>query len=312
MTSVGVFGGGLWGRIVSAVLVLGLVAFAALAVSCTSAEAPSIHIVPDGGQVVAGQSLQLVATRHYSDGRVENVTHLVDWTSSSDNTLRLVSPALKPGLVSALTESATVFITAKDPESGEFTTSTFSVARSQLSRIDVNPSPAVSLVRGQTHSVTAIGTYTDGSTADITDKVLWSSSNEAVAAVSNLEQSRGTVTAVAPGNTSITATDSVTGLVGSTLLFVNGEAATLVAITVGPNPESVGVGGLTQFSATGIFSDGSTQSLTTLVGWSSSKPTVATIDSAGLAKAVTAGDTTITATANGTAIRASALLTVTQ
>lgn len=283
----------------------------ALVWSCSAPAAPSIKIVPDGGPIVAGQQLQLVATRHYADGRVENVTRIVDWSSSNDAALRLVSPELKPGLVAAQTESTTVFVTARDPDSGEFTTSTFSVTRSVLARIDVNPAPAISLVRGQTHSVTAIGTFTDGTTGDITNQVLWSSSNEAVAAVSNLEQSRGTVTAIAPGNTSITATDAVTGLVGSTLVFVNGEAPSLVALTVSPNPESISVASSTQFSATGTFSDGTMQSLTNVVTWSSSTPTVATVDTTGLARGVAQGQTTITAAAPGTAVRASASLTVT-
>ncbi len=295
-------------RFVTAMFAFALVA---LVWSCGAPAAPSIQIVPDGGPIVAGQTLQLVATRHYADGRVENVTRIVDWASSNDNVLRLVSPELKPGLIAAETESNTVFVTARDPESGEFTTSTFSVARSVLSRIDVNPSPAISLVRGQTHSVTAIGTFTDGTTADITSKVLWSSSNEAVAAVSNLEASRGTVTAIAPGNTSITASDAVTGLVGSTLVFVSGEPPTLVALSVSPNPETIVVASATQFSATGIYSDGSTQALTNVVNWTSSKPSVATVATTGLAHALAAGETTITAAAPGTAFRTSALLTVT-
>ena len=283
----------------------------ALVWSCSAPAAPSIQIVPDGGPIVAGQQLQLVATRHYPDGRVENVTRIVDWDSSSDISLKLVSPELKPGLVQAEAETTTVFITARDPESDESVTSTFSVTRAALSRIDVNPAPAISLVRGQTHSVTAIGTFTDGTTADVTANVLWSSSNEAVAAVSNLEGSRGTVTAIAPGNTSITASDAVTGLVGSTLVFVNGEPPTLVSITLTPNPETIVVGSTSQFSAVGVFSDGTTSPMTNMVAWASANTAIATIDGTGVAHAIAAGSTTITASAPGTAVRASGLLTVT-
>ena len=69
--------------------------------------------------------------------------------------------------------------------------------------------------------------------------------------------------------------------------------------------------GVTQFSATGIYSDGTTQLITNQVTWTSSKPAIATVDfMTGLAHAVAAGDTTITASAPGTAVRASALLTV--
>jgi hypothetical protein len=48
-----------------------------------------------------------------------------------------------------------------------------------------------------------------------------------------------------------------------------------------------------------------------MVTWSSSAPAVASINAAGIATGITAGATTITATENNTAIRASAQLTVT-
>ena len=290
-----------------------VVMLAALVVACSNATPPSLAIVPDGGPIVAGQTVQLVATRHYSDGTIENVTRIVDWSTSNTNVLRLVSPEVSPGLVTAVNSATSVFITARDPDSNEYVISTFSVTASQLEKIALNPSPALSLTGGESHSLTAIGTYTDGTTADITNNVLWSSSNEAVATVSNVESSRGTVNALTEGNTSITAEDSATGLVGSTLVFVSTQppAATLKAIALSPNPESVNVGESTQYSAVGIYSDGTSEVLTPdRASWTSSNPTIATVSSSGLATGVALGDVSITVAANGTAIRGSALLTV--
>ncbi|MDH4161173.1 MAG: DUF1566 domain-containing protein [Nitrospirota bacterium] len=87
------------------------------------------------------------------------------------------------------------------------------------------------------------------------------------------------------------------------------SAATLTSIAVTPATPSIALGTTQQFAATGTFSDGSTQNLTTQVGWSSSDTGKATINSAGLATSVAVGTTTVTATSGN--IVGTATLTVT-
>jgi hypothetical protein len=87
-------------------------------------------------------------------------------------------------------------------------------------------------------------------------------------------------------------------------------AATLQSIAVTPASPSIAKGGTQQFTATGKYSDGSTQNLTNTATWSSSVQTIATINSNGLASGVAAGTTTIKATQG--AVSGSATLTVTQ
>jgi hypothetical protein len=70
----------------------------------------------------------------------------------------------------------------------------------------------------------------------------------------------------------------------------------LVSIAVTPANPSITVGATQQFTATGTYSDSSTQDLTASVTWTSSVPSVATINSSGLATAVAAGTTNIQAT----------------
>jgi hypothetical protein len=70
---------------------------------------------------------------------------------------------------------------------------------------------------------------------------------------------------------------------------------TLTSITVTPANPSISVGGHQQFTATGNYSDGTHQNLTSSATWSSSYPSIATITSAGLATGVAAGSTTIKA-----------------
>ena len=57
-----------------------------------------------------------------------------------------------------------------------------------------------------TQQFTAMATYSDGFTKNLTTQVSWASSNMAVATISNDTSSQGLATAVTPGSTSITAT----------------------------------------------------------------------------------------------------------
>ena len=111
------------------------------------------------------------------------------------------------------------------------------------------------------------------------------------------------------GPATITAT---AGLIsGSTSLTVT--AAVLQSLTITPANASVPSGLTQQYTATGNYSDGSTQNLTTSVNWDSSDTGAATISntsgSQGLATAVAVGTTTISATLG--ALSGSTGLTVT-
>ena len=63
---------------------------------------------------------------------------------------------------------------------------------------------------------------------------------------------------------------------------VNVTAAVLTSIAVTPTTPSIAKGTTAQLTATGNFSDGSTQDLTQSVSWTSSDTTVATVDPNGL------------------------------
>jgi len=78
------------------------------------------------------------------------------------------------------------------------------------------------------------------------------------------------------------------------------SGATLTSIEVTPANPSIALGKTQQFTATGTYSDSTTQNLTKSVTWDSSSKSVATISNAvgsnGLAISLTPGPTAITAT----------------
>jgi hypothetical protein len=84
------------------------------------------------------------------------------------------------------------------------------VVLTSISVAPANPSLAV----GSTIQFAASGTYSDGTSHDITTQVIWSSSNTSVATVNN----SGLATALSAGSTNITSTSG--NITGSTILTV--------------------------------------------------------------------------------------------
>ena len=70
-----------------------------------------------------------------------------------------------------------------------------------LSSITILTSLPANFTTGSTLQFTAIGTYLDGSKADITSQVTWTSSNTNIVTISSI----GMATGVAPGSANITA-----------------------------------------------------------------------------------------------------------
>jgi fibronectin type 3 domain-containing protein len=90
-----------------------------------------------------------------------------------------------------------------------------------------------------------------------------------------------------------------------------GGTPTITSIAVTPQTSSIPQGNTQQYVATGTYSNGTTQNLTTTAAWASSNSSVATIgSSSGLATGVGAGTAQITATM-GSIVSSPATLTVT-
>src|SRR5262249_21358075 len=84
------------------------------------------------------------------------------------------------------------------------------------------------------------------------------------------------------------------------VMFTAAPAPTLTSIAVTPANPSVVQGGTQQFTATGTYSDASTQNLTSQVTWQSSNTGVATVNAGGVATGAGTGTSTILATLGAT------------
>jgi trimeric autotransporter adhesin len=246
----------------------------------------SIVVTPANSTVALGTVRQFTATGTYLDGSTtttQDITDIVTWSSSSVS----VASITISGATTALKTGTTTITATLGTISGN-TQLTVNVAN--LSSIAIQPGDTT-IAEATTVQFSAVGTFSDGSTRNITNQVTWSSSNTAVATILN-----STATGVSSGDSTIMATlNSVSDSV--TLTVSN---ATIQSISVTPSNSSIAAGTQLAFTATGVFSDSSTQNITNNVTWSSSNTAFAkvsnTAGSNGIVTAVSTGSVTIKAT----------------
>src|SRR5205085_2345426 len=113
---------------------------------------------------------------------------------------------------------------------------------------------------------TATGTFDDGST-QVLPSVQWSSSAQNALTVNSI----GLGSAIAAGTSTLTATSgSISGTASITV-----TSATLVSLAIAPTNSTMPNEANKQFTATGTFSNSTTQDLTLVTLWKSSNPAVA-------------------------------------
>jgi uncharacterized protein YjdB len=267
------------------------------ALTVTAAVLQSIAVTPANRSLPAGETEQFAAIGTYSDKSTQTLTNQVTW-ASSDTAWATINST---GLATAVSPGAVTISATLDGITGSTALTVTAAVLQSIAVTPANPSVAA----GMTEQFTAVGTYSDKSTQTLTTQVTWASATKSVATISNASGSQGLATAVSAGTSTISA--ELNGITGSTVLTVS--AATLQSIAVTPANTSLPTGETEQFTATGTFSDNSTEDLTKQVTWASSDTTWATINSTGLATAVSPGAVTISATLDG--ITGSTALTVT-
>ncbi len=171
----------------------------------------SISVTPANPSIALGNTQQFTATGTFSNGSTQNLTPYVTWSSSAQS----VATISAGGLAAAVTAGSSSIGATIGGVAGSTTLTV--TPPPVLVSIAVTPANA-SLSPGSTQQFTATGTYSDGSTQILTSTATWSSSATATATISNVSGSQGLATAVAPGNTTITATSGAIN--GSTTLTV--------------------------------------------------------------------------------------------
>ena len=217
----------------------------------------------------------------------------VTWTSSNE----AVATVDANGVVTAVAVGeATITATTTDG-SNKSATCKITVAKTLAESVTLDKTSATLKA---TETLTLKATVAPATTTD--KSVTWKSSNEAVATV----DANGKVTAVAVGETTITAT-TTDGSNLSASCKITIVATPAESITLNVTEVSLKVNGTTILTATVLPETATNKSVT----WTSSNEAVATVDANGVVTAVAVGEAIITATTtDGTNLSASCKVTV--
>lgn len=248
----------------------------------TSAVLLTLVVSPEEITLPRGLTRSVAARGDYSDNQSADLTTSVAWQSQNP----AVATVDSSGLIRGVSTGTATIVARRDGITSN--TVTVTVTEAQLSSISITPTSLV-IPRGVANKLTATGTYTDGSTQDISAQVSWLPANAAIATVSPT----GIVTGANVGQTTVRAS---TGGVNSNTVTVRVTQAALTSLSITPQPVAVAQGRTQQMTATGRYSDGSTQNLSSAVSWRSSNPSIFTVNSAGLVNGVFLGEGTLSAT----------------
>lgn len=248
-----------------------------------------ISITPISSSIPKGQPISFAAMGTYSNGTnsfSSNVTDQLTWTSSNV----AVASINTNGIASTLSlGNTTITASAKGINSNS---ANLSVTAALLTSISITPTTS-SVAKGLTTNFSAIGTYSDGTTTDITNQATWLSSNPSIATINSTS---GIATGANVGSTTVFA--SFNGIT-STIANLTVNNAVLTGLSISPISTSIPKGLPATFTATGSYSDGSTGNVSGSVNWASSDTNIAVMNASGIASTLSQGTSNITASANG-------------
>ena len=259
----------------------------------TSPSLERIHIVASPVSTRGSSSLILakgnnqpfIATGHYGDGSVKDLTNETSWHSSDDRIATLSAS----GALTARDAGTTTVTASHDGIISN--TIQITVTDAVLTAIQVTP-PSVSVGKGQTRQLTATATYSDNTTANVTGSVAWLPADITTATVSTTGLLIGRIA----GSTELTA--SLDGVTSNTVLVTVTDAV-LTAIEITPPSVSVSKGQTRQLTATATYSDNTTANVTGSVAWLPDDTATATVTTNGLLTGVEQGTTEVTASLDG-------------
>ncbi|WP_305369212.1 Ig-like domain-containing protein [Photobacterium leiognathi] len=252
----------------------------------------TISVTPDAS-IYSGGQLSLAAEGIYSDGSTSPLINKVTWHSSAIDIAQIDDKGILTGINIGTVDVKALY------EGIESNIINVRITDAILTSMNISVkslSSDASIYSGGKLSFAAEGTYSDGSTSPLTNKVTWYSSAIDIAQIDD----KGILTGVAIGTIDVKA--SYEGI-ESNIINVRITDAILSSITISVkslSPEaSIYSGGQLSLAAEGIYSDGSTSPLTNEVTWHSSDVDIAQIDDKGILTGVNTGTVEVKASYEG-------------
>ena len=259
----------------------------------------TIEVSPTSASLEIGKTQRFSATAKASNGSTISGVNFT-WTSSNTAVITINASGLATAVAAG---TAMIRATGNGIASAP---ATITVTLPPVTNVTVNPSSAQEMTVGDTLSFTATARAANGTERDDVS-ITWTSSDTDVVSIT----SAGVATAVSAGMATIRATaDGVSSSpVAITVVEPPPPPPMVATVTVSPTDPSIEEGQTQQFEAMAMTDDGMAIP-DAIITWMSSDDGVVTIDADGLATGVSAGEATITATADG--ISGTTMLTVTE
>jgi LruC domain-containing protein len=224
-------------------------------VSITAPKIISLSIHPFANAPL-GLDFQYQAYATFDDGNVLDVTSQTTWESDDPSVVTISNILSNAGKAIAHGEGETKIIATI---SGVSISSIFKSAPAQLKSLTI-PGPE-SLAKGLKNHYSLIGLYTDGKTRDLSDLAVWTVTGNSQ--ISNIPGLSGLLQALGIGSSKITA--SFGGMTATTSISVT--PAKLNSISISPQSQFIGKGLKKNYTAIGLFSDGTKKDITSEVTW---------------------------------------------
>jgi hypothetical protein len=211
--------------------------------------------------LVAGQTQQFIATGTFSDASTQTLQSVI-WNSSNPSVAVVSNSPGNTGIVTAESAGSATLTAA----AGNVIGST-SVSVGALVSLSIQPSnPYVGV--GSALQFTATGTFSDGSTHDLTNSVTWSSSYSAVVFILNGANAQALATGSATVTASISGTSTTTSVTVPTA-----PSITSVSPTTGAAGTQVTISGANFGSSQGTGTVWLGSTLGTVASWSNTQIT---------------------------------------
>lgn len=273
---------------------------ATLPLTVTEPVLQTISVTPANPSVLTLSTIKFTATGHYSDGSTADISPLVTWSSAKADVASIGSD----GTATTLTQGTTAINATLAGVSGA---SNLKTTGGNLATLSVTPL-VVSLVKGTSGRIAATGTFTNGSTRDVTGAVSWTTANATIATVTASGGNLAWLNALAvtPAGVPAIITARHGSAAATTSLTIT--APTLNSMVIFPTTLDLTANTVSRFTVTAYYNDGTSQNVTASSDWTSSAAATAVVGNSGLTKGrvsgVAAGTATIKAVYGGSTITA--------
>jgi hypothetical protein len=291
-------------------------------VTVSQSNVAQLEITPATVAQPAGTSVNFHATVTLKDGTVEDVTSQVVWSSSDGTQLTVLNAPDPAAGRAALVAAGSPTLTAT-LMTGETASIVVKITSATLKALSVSPANQ-RLAVNDTYQFTVSATYSDGTVHDVTSSVAWSSSDPTIVDVSNAPGSQGSVTALAQGQITLTAT--LGGTQGTATVIVDNAQVVILRIfqRTGGFPNfnksftcepgtSVAIHAGVAYQGGGGGGPGRLADVSDQANWSSSDPSIAVVGqgpvSGGVVQCIKSGSVTITAAYQGNSDTATVTVT---